>query len=970
MINKFYLKCGLYFGLFLSLTFTTNVKALAQVTADPTLGTQVINSGSFSIILDGTTVGNRNLFHSFSSFNIPNGGAAIFANDPNIANIFARVTGGSTSNIQGLISSQGTANLYLINPNGIIFGANAQLNVGGSFVATTANAIQFPGGGEFSSTSRVAPGNTLLSVNPTAFLFNQIANQGANSIENRGDLSVPDNRSLILLGGRVAPTPQSTGQILLDGGIVGASGGRVEIGGLTAQGTVGLNVDGNNLRLSFPDGVAKSDISLVNSSSVQTPGAAGSNIVINANNLSLNSASIFTGIFDNSGSRTNRAGDITINANGIISLENQSAIANIGIETGNPGNININTQSLKIINSAITTSADNGNNAGAINIKVEDTISLSDQNPNGLTSSISSRVGSTDFDLTAPLLIVGTPTNARGGDINIQAQKLSLSDNTRISSINVLAGESGTIKIQANDSVILSDSATIDSSNYSGQAAGNISIFTNQLSLQNASAISAGSFNNGNAGNINIVAKELIAKDNSSILSSILNSPRGNAGNINIQAERVLWNSNDNIDSSAPSGGNAGNITINSKIFQLTNRGGILAFTTGIGNPGRIIINSSDAIVIDNGIIGSVPIGVNAVGNTGSIILNTDYFRIENNGLVTTGTLSSSNGGSITINARVLDIFTNGRISALTDSSGNGGDITINATDDINISGLGSRVTANTNPNSTGNGGRIFLSANNLNLTNNGLITTRSQGRGIAGNININARENFNAINGVVSATAEQAGGGDINIAAKNINLRNNSDIRTDLSNSDSRGGNIFLTADRIIALEDSDILAFAPEGQGGDIIFNTRAIFSDSLFNPAQTSTDRNSLQLLNNNGRSDINASGVVSGNIIGVPDISFIQNGLTELQNNTIDTNALIANSCIARSPKQEGSFIITGTGGLPTRPGEAVASSYPTGDVQNISNDNAASDWRKGDQIVEPEGVYRLANGDLVMSRECH
>ncbi|WP_309245585.1 hypothetical protein [Desmonostoc muscorum] len=170
-------------------------------------------------------------------------------------------------------------------------------------------------------------------------------------------------------------------------------------------------------------------------------------------------------------------------------------------------------------------------------------------------------------------------------------------------------------------------------------------------------------------------------------------------------------------------------------------------------------------------------------------------------------------------------------------------------------------------------------------------------------------------------------------------------------------------------SLSNESHLAFAPEGQGGDITFNTSAVFSDSLFDPRQTLTDRNSFQLLNNNGSSDINASGAISGNIIGVPDISFIQNSLTELQNNPIDTNALIANSCIARSPKQEGTFIITGTGGLPHRPGEAAASSYPTGDVQNVTNNSATSSWKKGDPIVEPEGVYRLANGDLVMSREC-
>ncbi|MEH1923021.1 hypothetical protein [Nostoc sp.] len=169
---------------------------------------------------------------------------------------------------------------------------------------------------------------------------------------------------------------------------------------------------------------------------------------------------------------------------------------------------------------------------------------------------------------------------------------------------------------------------------------------------------------------------------------------------------------------------------------------------------------------------------------------------------------------------------------------------------------------------------------------------------------------------------------------------------------------------------EDSDILAFAPEGQGGNITFKTRALFSDSLYRPTQTLTDTNSLELLNNNDRTDINATGAISGNIIGVPDTTFIQNSLTELQSNPIDTNALIANSCIARNPKQEGTFIIIGTGGLPIRPGNASVSTYPTGDVQNIIGNGVMRQWKKGDSIVEPEGVYRLANGHLVMSRKCN
>ncbi|MCD8485984.1 MAG: filamentous hemagglutinin N-terminal domain-containing protein [Desertifilum sp.] len=127
--------------------------AIAQIASDGTLNTTVIPNGDRFTILNGTSAGN-NLFHSFQQFSVPTGGAATFdlVNTPNISTIFSRVTGGSLSRIDGLIqTSNGNqpVSLFLLNPNGIVFGPNAQLNLGGSFVGTTAHQIQFASGGSF-----------------------------------------------------------------------------------------------------------------------------------------------------------------------------------------------------------------------------------------------------------------------------------------------------------------------------------------------------------------------------------------------------------------------------------------------------------------------------------------------------------------------------------------------------------------------------------------------------------------------------------------------------------------------------------------------------------------------------------------------------------------------------------------------------------------------------------------------------
>ncbi|MBE9170393.1 S-layer family protein, partial [Pleurocapsales cyanobacterium LEGE 06147] len=315
---------------------------------------------------------------------------------------------------------------------------------------------------------------------------------------------------------------------------------------------------------------------------------------------------------------------------------------------------------------------------------------------------------------------------------------------------------------------------------------------------------------------------------------------------------------------------------------------------------------------------------------------------------------------------RQLSVRDGGRVTASTFATGDAGNININASDSVLLTGEGSGLFANTDFNSTGEGGKIDVSTKNINLTNGGQISVQSLGTGKAGDITINANGGkYSANNGQILAAA-QTGGGNINVSARNILLRNNSDIKT--NSIAGNGGNIFLTADSIIALEDSDILAFAPFGRGGNIQFTSSAFLSDPLYRPSASTTNAATLEALDGNNRVDVNASGTVSGTITGVPDVSFLQNSLTELPQNAIDTNALIANSCIARSPRQEGTFTITGSGGLPYRPGDASISPYPTGTVRRVTPSTLTL-WQKGDPIVEPTGVYRLENGRLVMSREC-
>ena len=116
----------------------------AQINPDNTLPTSSqINPQNNIIYIEQGTVKGTNLFHSFAQFSVPDGMTAYFNNNSNIQNIFSRVTGGEISQINGTIQANGNANLFLMNPQGIIFGKNASLNIGGSFLATTANSMKF-----------------------------------------------------------------------------------------------------------------------------------------------------------------------------------------------------------------------------------------------------------------------------------------------------------------------------------------------------------------------------------------------------------------------------------------------------------------------------------------------------------------------------------------------------------------------------------------------------------------------------------------------------------------------------------------------------------------------------------------------------------------------------------------------------------------------------------------------------------
>lgn len=564
-----------------------------------------------SVIEGGTTAGS-NLFHSFREFSVPTGGEAFFNNTGNIQNIFSRVTGGSISNIDGLIRANGTANLFLLNPNGIIFGFNSRLNIGGSFLASTANSLRFSDGREFSATNPQAP--PLLTVNvPVGLQFGpnpgRLVNQAR--LFDIG-LQVKPGETLALVGGEVN----------LNGGILKAPGGRIELGGVAESAIVGLNREGNNLRLSFPEGVQRADISLTNQARVDVTANVSGNIALNANNIKLEQSSI------NSGEPfvVDRAGNITLNATGDIFLTTANLRA-----LGGAGEIDIRAGAIFSTGSVLTVS-DFGGVGGNLSIEADRSVSLADT-----------------------LLISVAGFGEASGSINIRARSISLSDGS-IVNVNATGGVGGGISFDAFDSVSLSESQVLADGGYpeSPGTGGVINITTGSLSLTNGARLTASSGGRGNAGRIIINARDTVLFDGA---SSIGGRP---SGAFSIVRETAV--------------GDGGDIDITAASLTVTNRAELSATNRGNGAAGNINVKA-DSIVLDN----QASISSNTRGGQGNINLQTNFLTLSRDSRITTNATGSNiAGGNITIDTDFLLASQNSDISANSDNF-IGGNLTINA---------------------------------------------------------------------------------------------------------------------------------------------------------------------------------------------------------------------------------------------------------------------------------------------------
>jgi filamentous hemagglutinin family protein len=834
------------------LAFSGN-QVLAQVTSDGTLNTQVGADGITYNITGGSPVG-TNVFHSFGSFSVPVGGSANFTDVAGFTNIFGRVTGGTPSDIQGTIRAVGSANLFLINPSGIIFGPNARLDIGGSFVGTTANAIRFPGGGEFSMTSPVTPGDTLLAVNPSALFFNQtpagaIVNQSIapNSTDPtlKDGLRVPDGQNLFLVGGDVR---------LENGGTVRALGGRIELGGLAGTGEVKIeelitgsnpNLNFPNVGLTFPDGVTRANVSLTNGAIVDVVALGGGNIAINAQNIDVSGDSfVCAGLGTTAsscgtpstsfGSSNPKAGNIVIDASGAVNVRQSRIENNVNpgatgnsdnifdvIASGNFsklfGSILISTGSLSILDGAsVSTSTFGNGNAGLVFVDASDSVTVS-----GYRGEQRSRIASA---------VVNGAVGDAGG-ILIRTGSLSLTDYSLLNSSTAGIGNAGAVVVEADGAVSLVNDSVIFNNVVAGGkgASGLIDITAESLSLLNGSQLQtiARDVQTGSAGSVKINVRDTVT------ISGLGNPAFGNQGEALPSA----------IFSSIGSGvtGNAGNIQISTRVLSLSDRGRIDTSLGGLGTAGSIFIKATDSISLANNARIETVIKPGAresrgssspfAGNIGSIL--------SGRGGDVTGTILISTGSLSLMDGSVLNTSTLG--------DGNAGAIAVAASGDVTLKG--GVIASLVGQEAIGNAGAILMEVGSLSIastsTNPAGLTTETNGQGDAGliyvvadkDISIRGKENGNEV-GISTEVAQGSAstGGAIILGARSLFLRDGAKVSVDNQGSGVAGDIVIGTREDIILRDQSSIRALSASGQGGNIFLASGDFLV--LVNGSQVST------------------------------------------------------------------------------------------------------------------------------------
>lgn len=658
--------------------------AQSQIVPDGTLGAEsstVTPAASDSTVdeIQGGAIRGTNLFHSFRDFNVSEGQSAYFLSpNANIQNILARVTGANPSEILGTLGTRGVSslNLFLINPNGIIFGQNATLNVGGSFVASTASSLKFADDTQFSATEpQITP---LLTVSvPIGLQFGKdvgmIVNQSF-ADDNPLGLQVQPGNTLALLGGDV---------MLEGGGTLTAESGRIELGGVADSSLVSLKPIAQGWALGYEGVQNFRDIRLSQEAFVDASGEGGGDIQVQGRSVTLTDGSSIQAF-----TKGAPGGTVTVNASDAVELTGYSTATGgfvyTSLQTGTQGdgaagNLRITTRKLTVKDKAqVLSDTLRSGKGGNLDVTALESVELRSS-------------GSGLF----------TQTQGAGvaGNLTITTRKLIVGDGAQVAASTFGYRQAGDIRVNAANSV---DIFGVGSNRFSsglftrttgGGNGGNITVDTNAFRIADGAVVDARTTAAGNGGNIRVNTNTFEAVNGGQIVTSGFKGSSGLAGNVIVNANdsikisgnlpnsverlirvglnRVVENDdppNSGLFVLSRGSGNAGNLEVTANSLRLDN-GGKLTATSASGEGGDIRVSNKDLLLLR----GNSEISTNAqgAGNGGNITINTDLLAATENSNITANAVEGR-GGKIRIAIQGLFRSPDSKITASSDRGING----------------------------------------------------------------------------------------------------------------------------------------------------------------------------------------------------------------------------------------------------------------------------------------------------------
>jgi filamentous hemagglutinin family protein len=928
-----------------------------NITSDGTLGTTVAPDGTGLFEINGGTIKGGNQFHSFDRFSVGTGDAAVFNGPQGVKNILSRVTGKLTgaapSEIDGFLSSAiPGANLYLMNPAGIMFGPNSQLDVSGSFYATTANYIGLADGTQFSAVPSPASDGLLTAAAPAAFGF--LTDNPATIDVNTSSLMVGAvGQTLSFVGGTInvgAEDGSMPGYVTAPGGLMNlasvASPGEatfdnspVNVDGFAQLGDINIRggsiVGGKDVYIRSGQLVIDEAVILPGFSSIfglgPPPDGGEVNIKVTGD-VVISGTDIepiteappgiltFSGSFDPGPEflPDAKVPDVNIDA-GSVSLSGFATIQTNRLGPGDPSTVTINTNSLQVANgSAIAVFNQFEGPGGELIVNAQEVELSGDGTPalaaggTGLLSQglfhpcygceIQPGVQDTDPALTF----------ADSGTITVNTTNLSVTGDAVITTDSLAFGRGGDITVNADDillSGIGAETAGIGAQSVFAGDAGNVEVnATGTIEIRGGARISVSTAGVGNGGTATVSAGESITFEDmdSRILSVTVPLPDDaqnalflNTFGIDFDTIRLMLN------------GCCG-VPVDADLFTVLEALNMVGFTQipgelEPGDAGRVVVNTP-LLTMNTGTRIETTTGWD--GNAGGVEANVGSLFLNDG-----ASLRSTSGGE--------------RLSGeIIVGTGDAGTVSVAATDTISISGADSSVSTSTL--GEGDGGNISLAANKVKLNNGGTISASSSGTGLAGDIFIDAGNRFDSNGGRVTTQATVSDGGNIQITARERVYLDKAEITTSVESGFGGGGNIDIDP-KFVILNQSKILANAFGGPGGNIniVAGNFIVSPDSVIDAS-----------------SELGIDGTVN---ISSPDEEVAED-LAVLSDSYLDVTGLTSERC--GTTAGASSLVDAGPGGLAVDP-DGYLPSFATATNQKYAATGGSRSVRSGERWWGPD-----------------